>query len=341
MMNFNSVLLTASISMLTVGNAYAVNQGLNSSQAVYQLEFNAANHFADITHSFSATFMPSCKQGDIAELRVQWREMMAAWMKLQGQQRGPEKALQQSWNVQFWPDKKDTTGHKMRALAKSPQHWNLDSIAKAGVTVQGLGALEWLLYDSSSELNISDVPNDSVCQLGAAISTNLTNKAEIIAAEWRVNPWQQFDQTAWIADYVALLSNQLEFTISKLVRPMANIGQPRPYFAESWRSLNSLNNIKANIEAIQMLYLADGHGLDAELRRKGLDDVALRMSSQLENIMQNWPEQAELFNSLQTKDGYRSALSLRNKLEQLSYLLHDEVAVGLGVVVGFNATDGD
>ncbi|MBF4301886.1 iron-regulated protein A, partial [Vibrio anguillarum] len=43
----------------------------------------------------------------------------------------------------------------------------------------------------------------------------------------------------------------------------------------------------------------------------------------------------------QTKTGYREVLALYNKFEQLNYLLHDEVAVELGVVIGFNATDGD
>ncbi|POB68772.1 iron-regulated protein A, partial [Vibrio vulnificus] len=35
------------------------------------------------------------------------------------------------------------------------------------------------------------------------------------------------------------------------------------------------------------------------------------------------------------------ALTQLRKLEQLKYLIHDEVAVELGVVIGFNATDGD
>jgi predicted lipoprotein len=44
---------------------------------------------------------------------------------------------------------------------------------------------------------------------------------------------------------------------------------------------------------------------------------------------------------LQTKQGYRNAYSQYNKLEQLKYLIHEEVAIELGVIIGFNATDGD
>ena len=46
-------------------------------------------------------------------------------------------------------------------------------------------------------------------------------------------------------------------------------------------------------------------------------------------------------NYFQSKEGYRVAYAQYNKLEQLKYLIHEEVAIKLGVVIGFNATDGD
>ncbi|MGC9550220.1 imelysin family protein, partial [Vibrio metoecus] len=121
----------------------------------------------------------------------------------------------------------------------------------------------------------------------------------------------------------------------------ANIGQPRPYFSESWRSKTSLSNMRDNLLAIQALYHADGQGLDAMLREQDMATTADRVSAQLAGIIETWPQQASLFDMLQTKAGYREVLVLRDKFEQLNYLLHDEVAVGLGVVIGFNATDGD
>jgi predicted lipoprotein len=57
--------------------------------------------------------------------------------------------------------------------------------------------------------------------------------------------------------------------------------------------------------------------------------------------LETWPEENSLFEALQTVDGYRMVLAQYNKLEQLKYLIHEEVAIELGVVIGFNATDGD
>lgn len=48
-----------------------------------------------------------------------------------------------------------------------------------------------------------------------------------------------------------------------------------------------------------------------------------------------------MFAMLKSKEGYRNVLAQFNKLEHLKYLIHEEVAIELGVVVGFNATDGD
>ncbi|MCV5225109.1 hypothetical protein OFC57_40010, partial [Escherichia coli] len=74
------------------------------------------------------------------------------------------------------------------------------------MTVQGLGALEWLLYDDASTLNT----NSNVCASGVAIAENLHDKAQIIANSWAQNPWKSLQKTEWESEYISLLSNQLE-----------------------------------------------------------------------------------------------------------------------------------
>lgn len=270
-------------------------------------------------------------------VKKQWHRSMLSWMALQGQERGPAAALEQSWNVQFWPDKKNTTGRKMSALIQQNKTWKADDIAVQSVTVQGLGAIEWLLYDESSDLS----RNAQTCQTGVAISRHLNQNTQRISDAWSSNPWASLNEKEWHSEYISLLSNQLEYAMKKLSRPLANIGQPRPYFSESWRSQTSLSNLKANVEALKALYLANGEGLDATLRGMDKAELADRVVNQFGVTLATWPEQKSLFAALQDKEGYRMALTQLRKLEQLKYLIHDEVAVELGVVIGFNATDGD
>ena len=323
-----------SVSHSTSESGYEVTSHV--SQGVYQVEYLAAARLADSTQALHLEMVNYCQNGHHnPALKTQWQATMQDWMALQGQERGPVQALEQSWNLQFWPDKKNTTGRKMSALTTST--WTAAEIAQQSVTVQGLGAVEWLLYDASSTLESSQ----TTCQTAQAITETLANNANTIHQAWKTNPWQALNDEQWLAEYIALLSNQLEFSMKKMTLPLADFGQPRRYFAESWRSQVSMANLYANVEAMHALYLAGGNGLDARLRREGHSELADRVLNQFELISTTWPKDDSLFTLLESKEGYREAYAQYNKLEQLKYLIHDEVAVELGVVIGFNATDGD
>ncbi|WP_104398914.1 imelysin family protein [Vibrio penaeicida] len=314
--------------------------GSHASEAVYEVEKEAAFLLLAESKLQALSWQQYCLSQDLSEdaLKYVWHSTMISWMALQGQERGPEDALNESWNMQFWPDKKNTTGRKMSAIVKSNQVWTAEEISTKSVTVQGLGAIEWLLYDSASPISTD---KSKTCQSGLAISENIANRAQVIAQAWEENPWRSLDSNKWNSEYLSLLSNQLEYSLKKMSRPLAKIGNPRPYFSESWRSQTSLSNLKANVKALQSLYLAHGYGLDKQLRQRGREALANAIVEQFELTLDTWPEDASLFAQLKSKEGYQSTLAQYNKLDHLKYLIHEEVAIELGVVVGFNATDGD
>ncbi|MUK69752.1 imelysin family protein [Aliivibrio fischeri] len=306
-------------------------------EQVYVIEQQSAQRLAESSLQLTQKFESYCLElADKREVEEQWQQTMHSWMALQGQERGPEAALALNWNIQFWPDKKNTTGRKMSQLLQQDLNWNSELIQQQSVTTQGLGAVEWLLFDESSTL-----PKPEACQLGNAITRNLALNTQKIEQAWQVNPWSEFDQTMWLNEYIALLANQLDYSMKKLSRPLAKIGQPRPYFAESWRSEKSLTWLKYNVEAMRTLYIANGVGLDNYLRKQGHDELADRINDHFDSTLASWPASSSLFAALQTKSGYQDTLSLYNKLEYLKYLIHEEVAIELNIVIGFNATDGD
>ncbi len=346
-MKWNSTLHTSWTLLLLAGcssvqNTTSAQQTNHMSQSVYLLEYSAAQRFHQATLNLQTSLTDFCiAKADKRQVQSSWQEAFDQWMFLQGQERGPIRALEQNWNIQFWPDKKNTSGRKMVGLLARNQPITASEISQQSVAVQGLGAMEWLLYDLSSPLTQPQSGDLMACQLGSAITQNLVNNSEIIYQAWEENPWRNLDPSVWLSEYISLLSNQLAFAESKLVRPMANIGVPRPYFAEAWRSRSSLRSLEKNIEALQRLYHADRNGLDNLLRQRGFIDLAERVDAQFTGLLQNWPPQPDLFDFLQTQEGYREALGLKNKIEQLNYLINREVAVSLGVVIGFNSTDGD
>ncbi|MBD1577582.1 MULTISPECIES: imelysin family protein [Vibrio] len=313
----------------------------NSQQQVHQLELEFAQGFSTSSAKLQTAVAQYCQSNNglsLEALQEQWLEMMQAWMPLQGQAKGPAKAVALSWNVQFWPDKKNITGQKMQQLLQQKALWNTESIANQSVTVQGVTGLEWLLFDAQSPLISGDKFS---CGLLRATTDTLHNHAQTITTQWQSNPWSGYDDSQWQAEYIGLLTNQLDFLMLKMSRPLAKIGHPRPYFSEAWRSKQSLALMTSNLQALRQLYLAKGLGLDAQLRAQDHSELADRLLAQFDQTISTWPKQASLFEMLQTKEGYRQALTQFNKLERIKYLLHDEVAVELGVVVGFNSTDGD
>lgn len=343
-MNYKKIALASVVSLALFGcqttdtKLGQAQQSQHVSQGVYQVEVRNAQVFSEQTSQLTATIEGFCASTtELASLKAQWHQTMLSWMALQGQERGPEAALAQSWNIQFWPDKKNTTGRKMSALIKQPHPSTPDEIALQSVTVQGLGAVEWLLFDQASDLT----DNQKTCQTAMAIGSNLEFNATQIANAWTSNPWLELNQQQWHSEYIALLSNQLEYSMKKMSRPLANFGKPRPYFAESWRSKTSMLNLQANIVAMEKLYFADGNGLDAILRQRDKAPLADRIAKQFAMSIDTWPVDESLFDMLSTKSGYQKAYAQYNKLEQLKYLIHEEVAIELGVIIGFNATDGD
>lgn len=309
------------------------------SEAVHQLHVSSAEHFATAAEQLNQDLAAVCEDYSPAALETaqqSWQQVMDRWMVFQGREKGREAALALSWQIQFWPDKKNITGIKLSQLLKQDQAWTVDEIAEQSVAVQGLGATEWFLFEHAAQLE-----SGQGCRLAGAIGDRLAQSGEQLVSAWQDNPWQQMTPQLALGEYLGALNNQLDYSMKKLGRPMGKPGSPKPYQAEAWRSQTSLSHLKASVAAMQQLYLAGGNGLDAMLRQQGYSDTADRISHQFAALLEGWPQSDAMVPMLKTVAGYRELLKIYNSLEYIRIALHDEVAPELGIVVGFNATDGD
>ncbi|MEI8595879.1 imelysin family protein [Photobacterium sp. Hal280] len=309
------------------------------SATIHQQHVKAVGAFTEAARELESTVETLCQANTddhLAASRAAWQVLMQDWMVLQGREKGSEAALALTWQIQFWPDKKDITGRKMAQLLAQSTHWNAALLADQSVAVQGAGAMEWLLYAHPEQLK-----QPQGCEVATAISQRLTQSGEALIEAWKANPWQAMTPQLALSEYVGALTNQLDFAMKKLTLPMGKPGHPRPYQAESWRSQTSMRNLKANVQAMQSLYLAEGKGLDALLRAQGEIALADRIAGEFDSLIAGWPQTASMGALLKTRDGYRDLIRIYNSLEYIRFALHDEVSPALGIVVGFNATDGD
>ncbi|GAM66449.1 iron-regulated protein A precursor [Vibrio sp. JCM 19236] len=107
---------------------------------------------------------------------------MQTWMYLQGGNINVPQADALSWKVQFWPDKKDTTGRQLKSVLRTNPNIDLADLKSQSATLQGLTALEWLLYEPQLD--------QDRCSLATTVSASLVDTSASYKQSLITNPWK-------------------------------------------------------------------------------------------------------------------------------------------------------
>ena len=290
--------------------------------------------------------------------RTGFHAAMDSWQKVQWIGYGPVEAFHRGQRVQFWPDKKNAGDRQMLALLKERNAEALEGnrIAFASVAIQGLPALEMLLFDTNQTAKLLEAGDDATlrCRLAQGITANLTRIGGELVHDWSkpdgfanvlksagtgVNPYADTRQAA------SQMFNALHAQLSamaevKLAYPLAaSAAESRPTRAESWRSKRSLRNIAVNLDSLRDSFAAsfaptlraDGKGAAADRLLAALTDAqtaAGKLSAPMEE-------------SMGESEGWTRLNGLKAKIKNAAQVLETEVATALDVQVGFNGLDGD
>jgi len=290
--------------------------------------------------------------------RAGFHAAMDSWQKVQWIGYGPVEAFHRGQRVQFWPDKKNAGDRQMLALLKDRNAEALEGnrIAFASVAIQGLPALEMLLFDTNQAAKLVETSDDGMlrCRLAQGITANLGRIGAELVQDWSkpdgfatvlksagtgVNPYADHRQAA------SQMFNALHAQLSamaevKLAYPLAaSAGEARPSRAENWRSKRSLRNIAVNLDSLRDTFAtafapalrADGKGAAADRFLAALTDAqgaATKLSAPMEE-------------SMGESEGWSRLNGLKAKIKTAAQVLETEVAAALDVQVGFNGLDGD
>lgn len=325
-------------------------------------------------------------EAGLAEIQAQWKTTMDAWMRTQPVGFGPVRELDLGFKMQFWPDPRDMVGSQTLSQIKQVQS-DTDAatmkakIAKATVAVQGLPAVEALVFvddESANDSGGGDASNSSAlatfksparCQVLQAITANLEDNTALLAAAWSDSSKDQSgphshrgyakqlthfnkDNTEY-ADADAVLSVILgsmlqtleSVTGSKLGWPLGlrADGVPQPFRVESRRSLHSLANIQANIDGMHSIFTAgDNYGIEDYIRALEEGDVvADAVLGKFKQVREQAADLPPLFPTLQAKGDLKGYQTLLQSISELKELFGEDVADKLGVSGGLNFNDGD
>jgi predicted lipoprotein len=280
--------------------------------------------------------------GSRPALNDAWLDAFLAWQRVRFVDFGPVENNNLSWQFQFWPDPKNLVARKARYLLGTEAPVNADVINQSGVAVQGFPMAEYLLFDEQLNSGENALPAAKNCEVLSAVTRHMARNARDLADSWVSFKQHYLDTGPYRDTTIKAGMTALEILEERrLAQPMGlrGNGKRNPYITDAWRSGKSLMAVEATVTGLEKFYLP---GLTTLLKATGEAELADRIQRQFEKVADNFPEAHVAMTTLMgSDDQFRILQGLYVDVSQLSTLINDEAAVALGVVRGFNSSDGD
>lgn len=304
----------------------------------------------------SAQFCAQPSIDGLAVVRDQYEQAFTDWQHIQLVRFGPIEVLLRANRFQLWPDKRGTVSKHLARLLKAQDANKLvaGQFEKTSIAVQGFSAMERLLYAKNtqfSDFSGSDKAHYR-CRLLGVISHNLETMSAALVKEWSdgENAHRAFFASAdkgnsyyeEQSEVTGKLLNNLHTALQvivdqKLLRPLgSSLQKARSKRAESWRSQQSLNNLRVNLKAAHKLYQsAFAKRINNSALDKQINTAFTASLQKLEAIGK------PLFLAVADAGERQKVETLLVAVKHLKALLAGPLPDAVGIPLGFNSLDGD
>jgi len=314
--------------------------------------------FADVTQHLHGRMEELCakpSEQEFQDIRADFAEVVRAWGPVSILRFGPLIEENRFERIFFWPDARGVTLRQVQALLaeEDPQAITPEGLSEKSVAVQGLPALEFVLFGAGSE-TLETAADTYRCRYGAAIAANLALLAGEVETAWAPGtsfqdeftepaPENAFYRTpAEVAgEVVKALGTGLQFARNAELLPALgeSVEKANGRRAPLWRSNLTFLLIGAQIEgSIGLLQAADFKTALDEGGGGVVDSVlfdlehALRAIEEVENA-------AETAFAEEEDRGRLSYVTVA--LEGANHTIGEHLSAAIGLMMGFNALDGD
>jgi predicted lipoprotein len=308
----------------------------------------------------AGSFCDTPTPATLTTLHAAFLDAAEAWAAVEHLRTGPASIGNRAERLYFWPERKNVTQRQLAALLRRPDVASLTPEALGGgsVAVQGLPALEMLLYGDEAEASL--LAGDAArCAVVRAIAGNVAGIAGELATGWSApdgflatlakpetaNPFFASGAEAARRLFNDLLTLFRLVGDTKLQAPMGeSLDRARPTLAEGWRSGRSLRMIAANLASARAMFGREGGFGLRSLLIDGLD------SREIDREIQNAFDAAELAlaevpeplgEAVQTEEGRAAVSKLLHHWRRARDQVAQRFGPTVGIAVGFNALDGD
>ncbi|MFT2092023.1 imelysin family protein [Paraglaciecola sp. 2405UD69-4] len=319
-----------------------------------------AQALTDTATAFCA--LSSQTSGDLSNLQQSWSDFNQSWQAIQWLKVGAISDDNRIFRMEFWPDSQEKVPEDVDDLIEDHQQITVTAelISEESVTVQGISALEYLLFPASTSNSLLNAEDKAKrCEITAAISENLLNMSTEILSDWQatggnyrsevINGTGEFDSVQEvIEELVTTWLEHIEIVEDSKINEIVGTESPgNPESAEHYLSDESLLSIATNIDTIMTIYTNDdGKGFDEiltdfiELASVDNDITAslTSISAQITQITQDF----DSYEAALADDNGRIALSdLVNEMRELIDLIDIDFTQALEISLNFTSSDGD
>jgi predicted lipoprotein len=276
-----------------------------------------------------------------AKLIVEFIETVNAWSGIEIIRYGPVSEDFRYERIAYWPERKNDVQRGMIKLLSDNDVLTPESIRTKSVAVQGLSALERLLFETENRAALlgTGAAAKRRCAAGSAIAGNLENLAREIVEAWPgvkeklkvpESPAPREAVTRFATDLLTIYQITGDL---KLDAPMGKtVGDAKPKAAQWWRSGLSSQTLALNLQsAADMSWIVLGPGDEGnslvtviETAQRLAENLALPLSEMVSDNVQR-----------------RNVLLLRDAVRGARDLSGLYVPAALGITLGFNSLDGD
>ncbi|WP_159079841.1 imelysin family protein [Methyloceanibacter sp. wino2] len=316
--------------------------------------------FADDAATLAAVTAMLCRDPSdkaLADARAAFVAAVEGWSAVEIFQFGPVNHEHRYERLFFWPDRKGLGYRQVQRvlLDKDESVTSVGTLAKKSVALQGLPALEILLYGKGSDA-LASPGDDAVfrCRFAAAVTDNIAQLSKDLVEAWAPDaPFTKSflepepDGVLYRAPkdvtlelFKAFSSGIERVRDQKLGRVLSESAErARPRLAAFWRSGQTFPNMTVNLQFVQALFVEGGFaGIVADQSPGVEDSVVFDLKRSIDVLGAETEPVAEVV----TDPEQRGKLeALRVGLKSANTTASVLIAEGAGLSFGFNAGDGD
>ena len=287
--------------------------------------------------------------------RERFRAVVVAWSRIELYRFGPLMTENRSERILFWPDRKGIALRQVQAILANEDATATEAstLKSKSVAVQGLGALEFVLFGSGAE-TLATVDGDFRCGYGAAISGAVSEIAAEMSREWYADPGiasrmirpnegdpDYRDNAEVLQELVGVMAHGVEMIRDQRILPFLGRdgAEPKPRSALFWRSNMTVPSILANFQGLETLLVNSAIWEYAPTEQFWIGEDAIAEFRKVAG------EAAEVTASVEeavADPAQKAAIAAMVESSQvLGKLTGEDLPAALGLSVGFSSLDGD